>query len=109
LGGKVNATIRDRYMGAASATPASIFPLLLRNAQNHLGKLRKDGKGHWLERDLEEIQDKIEDDQFPKSLKLEQQGKFFLGYYHQRRAQFAHGKEAGETNDQNEEGSQDGE
>ena len=96
LGGKVNATIRDRYMGAASATPASVFPLLVRNAQNHLGKLRKDGKGLWLERDLEEIQDKIEDG-YPRSLKLEQQGRFFLGYYHQRRAQFAKAHEAGET------------
>jgi CRISPR-associated protein Csd1 len=108
LGGKVNATIRDRYMGAASATPASVFPLLVRNAQNHLGKLRKDGKGQWLERDLEEIQDKIEDG-YPRSLKLEQQGKFFLGYYHQRRAQFAKAREVGEANDQNEEGSNDGE
>jgi CRISPR-associated protein Csd1 len=109
LGGKVNATIRDRYMGAASATPASIFPLLLRNAQNHLGKLRKDGKGQWLERDLEEIQDRIEGDRFPKSLKLEQQGKFFLGYYHQRKAQFTKAKEIGESLEQNHEGDNDGE
>ena len=29
LGGQVNATIRDRYYGAASATPASVFPMLL--------------------------------------------------------------------------------
>src|SRR5690625_871345 len=42
LGGRVNATIRDRYYGAASATPASVFPILLRNAQNHLAKLRKE-------------------------------------------------------------------
>ena len=108
LGGKVNATIRDRYMGAASATPASVFPLLVRNAQNHLGKLRKDGKGQWLERDLEDIQDKIEDG-YPRSLKLEQQGKFFLGYYHQRRAQFAKAKEVGEAHDHTEEGSNDDE
>ncbi len=108
LGGKVNATIRDRYMGAASATPASVFPLLVRNAQNHLGKLRKDGKGQWLERDLEEIQDKIENG-YPRSLKLEQQGKFFLGYYHQRKAQFAKAKEVGETDDNNQESSNDGE
>ena len=43
--GRVNASIRDRYFGAASATPASVFPLLLRGAQNHLAKLRKAGKG----------------------------------------------------------------
>ncbi|WNO53647.1 type I-C CRISPR-associated protein Cas8c/Csd1 [Stakelama saccharophila] len=40
--GRVNATIRDRYFGAASATPASVFPLLLRGAQNHLATLRKE-------------------------------------------------------------------
>ena len=41
LGDRINATIRDRYYGAASATPATIFPMLLRNAQNHLAKLRR--------------------------------------------------------------------
>ena len=98
--GKVNATIRDRYMGAASATPASVFPLLIRNAQSHLGKLRKNGKGGWIERELEEIQDKIsfEDERgYPRSLKLEQQGRFFLGYYHQRKAQFGKARDAGEA------------
>ncbi len=97
--GKVNATIRDRYMGAASATPASIFPLLIKNAQSHLGKMRKEGKGGWIERELEEIQDKIafDDDRgYPRTLKLEAQGRFFLGYYHQRKAQFAKAKEVGE-------------
>ncbi len=53
--GKVNATIRDRYFGAASATPASIFPLLLRGMQNHLSKLRKDGKGGFIEREMDQI------------------------------------------------------
>ena len=100
LGGTVNATIRDRYMGAASATPASVFPLLIKNAQNHLSKLRKDGKGGWIERELDEIQDKFaftEQGGYPRSLKLEQQGRFFLGYYHQRKAQFVKAKQHGET------------
>ncbi len=103
--GKVNATIRDRYMGAASATPASIFPLLIKNAQSHLGKMRKEGKGGWIERELEDIQDKIafEDDLgYPRTLKLEAQGRFFLGYYHQRKAQFTKAKEAGESNHEDE-------
>jgi CRISPR-associated protein Csd1 len=91
--GKVNATIRDRYMGAASATPAGVFPLLVRGAQSHLGKLRKDGKGGWLEREIEEISDHI-GDAYPRSLKLEAQGRFFLGYYHQRKAQYAGRPEA---------------
>lgn len=82
----IKATIRDRYFGAASATPASIFPVLIRGAQNHLGKLRKDGKGGWIEREIEEISDHI-GTEYPRSLRLEAQGRFFLGYYHQRRAQ----------------------
>jgi CRISPR-associated protein Csd1 len=86
--GKVNATIRDRYFGAASATPASVFPLLLRGVQNHLGKLRKQGKGGWIEREIEDITDHLPPE-LPRSLRLEAQGRFAIGYYHQRKAQFA--------------------
>jgi CRISPR-associated protein Csd1 len=86
--GQVSATIRDRYFGAASATPGIIFPLLMRGAQNHLGKLRKSGKGGWLEREIEEIHAKLPPE-LPRSLRLEAQGRFVLGYYHQRRGQFA--------------------
>lgn len=86
--GKINATIRDRYFGAASATPASVFPLLLRGAQNHLGKLRKDGKGGWMEREIEDILDRLTLD-LPRALPLAEQGRFAIGYYHQRKTQFA--------------------
>ncbi len=86
--GKINATIRDRYFGAASATPASVFPLLMRGAQNHMGKLRKGGKGAWLEREVEEIANHL-GGYLPRSLPLEAQGRFVLGYYHQRRGEFA--------------------
>jgi len=86
--GRVNATIRDRYFGAASATPGSVFPLLMRGVQAHLGKLRKSGKGGWLEREIEEIHARLPPE-LPRSLKLEAQGRFVLGYYHQRRGQFA--------------------
>lgn len=86
--GRVNATIRDRYFGAASATPASVFPLLLRGAQSHLGKLRKQGKGGWIEREIENIIDHLPPE-LPRSLRLEAQGRFAIGYYHQRKTQFA--------------------
>lgn len=86
--GRVNATIRDRYFGAASATPASVFPLLLRGGQNHLAVLRKEGKGGGIERDLEEIVGGLET-ALPRSFKLEDQGRFAIGYYHQRAARFA--------------------
>jgi CRISPR-associated protein Csd1 len=81
----VNATIRDRYFGAASATPATVFPLLLRGMQNHLSKLRKAGKGGFIEREMEQIAGQL-GSTMPRSLKLEEQGRFVIGYYHQRKA-----------------------
>jgi CRISPR-associated protein Csd1 len=89
LGGQVNATIRDRYYGAASATPASVFPVLLRNAQNHLGKVRKarPGLAVNLERDIREIVEGLTDS-FPRSLRIEDQGRFAIGYYHQSQLRF---------------------
>ncbi len=86
--GKVNATIRDRYFGAASASPASVFPLLLRGVQNHLSKLRKERKGGWIEREIEDISDLLPV-ALPRTLSLEAQGRFVIGFYHQRKAQFA--------------------
>ena len=83
---RVNATIKDRYFGAASATPASIFPLLVRNSTNHLATLRKNEKGglaNWFDRQIEDIVAGI-DTKFPSSLRLEDQGRFAIGYYHQR-------------------------
>ena len=85
--GRVNATIRDRFFGAASATPASVFPLLMRGGQNHLAVLRKEGKAGGLERDIEEIVGGL-GTELPRSLKLEDQGRFAIGYYHQRAARF---------------------
>ncbi|MGY8774526.1 type I-C CRISPR-associated protein Cas8c/Csd1 [Spongiibacter tropicus] len=85
LGGNVNASIRDRYFGAASATPSSIFPVLMRNAQNHLSKIKKEKPGLAinLEKQLDEIIDKL-GPQLPRSLRMESQGRFAIGYYHQR-------------------------
>lgn len=84
LGKQINATIRDRYYGAASATPASIFPVLLRNAQNHISKIRKDKAGFAV--NIEKLLNSIIDllpEHFPKTLNIENQGRFAIGYYHQ--------------------------
>jgi hypothetical protein len=58
--GNVNATIRDRYYGAATATPTSVFPLLMKNYKNHLKSVRtKKGErlGNWYEKRVGEIVD----------------------------------------------------
>ncbi len=82
--GNPNATIIDRYYGAASTAPASVFGTLLHGSQNHLGKLRKTSRGAYfaLEERLEDIMAGL--DEFPRTLTLEEQGLFALGFYHQR-------------------------
>lgn len=91
LGDQINATMRDRYYGAASATPASVFPMLLRNAQHHLSNMRKKDKGGLAYRVEQEIGIIIDGlgDTFPRNLRIEEQGRFAIGYYHQSRARFA--------------------
>lgn len=105
--GTVNTSIRDRYYGAASATPTTIFPMLLRNTQNHLAKLRKEkpGLAHNLEREIGEIIDGL-GTQFPRGLKLEDQGRFAIGYYHQSQARFSRNGEASTTGTDAEQGAE---
>ena len=86
---ELNATIRDRFFGAASATPRVVFPQLIRLSQHHLAK--DDNRGRKINRDklMQAILDGIEADKgFPAHLTLEDQGMFTLGYYHQRKALF---------------------
>jgi len=82
----INATISDRYFGAASSAPASVFGTLLSGARDHLGKLRKTKEGAYVnaERRLEEILAEIRD--FPHTLILKDQALFSLGYYHHKAA-----------------------
>jgi CRISPR-associated protein Csd1 len=77
----LNATIRDRYYGAASSTPVVVFTTLLRLKNSHLKKLSV-GRGLWFEKLIGEILETVTD--FPKHLPLPDQGRFALGYYHQR-------------------------
>ncbi|MCR4411140.1 MAG: type I-C CRISPR-associated protein Cas8c/Csd1 [Thermoguttaceae bacterium] len=77
-------TITDRFYGTFSSAPASVAGTLLRKSQAHLAKLRKERPGaeSALQGKLEEIQVGLSF--FPRTLTLEQQGLFGLGYYHQR-------------------------
>jgi len=78
----VNATIRDRFYGSASSTPVSVFPNLMRLKNHHLAKLENRGRAVNLERLIGEIVAGIAD--FPAHLALPDQGRFAVGYYHQR-------------------------
>lgn len=91
LGKRVNATIRDRYFASASATPARVFPVLMKTATHHLASVRKGDKGglaHWFDEQLGEIWSGLEAT-MPASLNLEDQGRFVAGYYHQKYAKHA--------------------
>lgn len=85
--GAVNATVKDKFFGAASATPRHIFPLLLRGVQDHLSTARKKGRGgraFRLDGEIREILDGIAPaDAFPATLTREDQGRFVVGFYHQ--------------------------
>ncbi|MEI7464124.1 MAG: type I-C CRISPR-associated protein Cas8c/Csd1 [Burkholderiales bacterium] len=91
----INATIRDRYYGAASTTPVLVFTTLLRLKNAHLKKL-SDGQTSYYERLIGEIMAQLAD--FPRQLTLSQQAKFALGYYHQRQAFYARKEEASADN-----------
>lgn len=82
----LNATIRDRYYGAASSTPVTVFSTLLKLKNHHLGKLDNKGERVNLEKSIGQIVDGIAD--FPAQLSLQDQGRFAIGYYHQRQAFF---------------------
>tara|TARA_R110002072_G_scaffold1130_10_gene9448 strand:+ start:25694 stop:27499 length:1806 start_codon:yes stop_codon:yes gene_type:complete len=85
-----NATIADRYFGSASTVPYSVFPRLLSGSKNHLSKIRKKKPGlaiHY-EKELSSIIDKIPTE-YPKHFSIDSQGRFGIGYYHQREYQFS--------------------
>lgn len=87
-GSKLSSTIKDKYFGSASATPAQVFPLLLKNSANHLSKISKDEKKFiHFDKSIGSIINKL-GTSFPKTLSLEEQGEFYLGYYQQRQKQF---------------------
>jgi CRISPR-associated protein Csd1 len=78
----LNATIRERYYSAACSTPVTVFPTLMRLKNHHLAKMENKGRVVNLERLIGEIVGRFTD--FPAHLDLHEQGRFAIGYYHQR-------------------------
>lgn len=77
----INATIRDRFYGAVSATPITVFPQLLKLKNHHLAKLNPGRKVN-LEKEIGEIFDTLSE--FPAHMTFDEQARFAIGYYHQR-------------------------
>lgn len=92
----INTTIKERYFNSACATPASVFPILLKLANTHLSKL-DEGKAVYFKKRIGALMDKIimpeEGIPFPARLTLEEQGAFVLGYYQETQARYAGKKE----------------
>lgn len=82
----INATIRDRFYGSASSVPVTVFSHLMKLKNHHIAKLESKGRAVNLEKIIGEIVDDIKD--FPGHLSLDDQGRFAVGYYHQRQDLF---------------------
>ncbi|MCS6803300.1 MAG: type I-C CRISPR-associated protein Cas8c/Csd1 [Chloroflexota bacterium] len=82
-GQEVKSTVVDRFYGTASSAPATVFGTLLRNARVRLSQLEDSNPGaYWrLFNQLQDIAERLTT--LPRTLTLEQQGLFALGYYHQ--------------------------
>ena len=85
-------SIRDRYQNAASTTPSAVFATILNLSNHHLEKL-SEGRKIFFEKLKQEIFSQLSAHGFPAHLDLQDQGRFFVGYYHQRQDFFTSKKE----------------
>lgn len=82
----INTTIKDRYFNSACATPALVFPTLLRLAQSHLSKIGGGVEVYYDKMITELLGDVTQS--YPLRLSLQDQGIFQIGYYHQKQKLF---------------------
>ena len=82
------AGVTERYFGTAMASPASVFPILLKLNRHHLNKISKSdkyrGHGRFLDEAIQDVLTKV--NQFPRTLDLHAQGRFAIGFYQQKAA-----------------------
>jgi len=76
-------SIRSTFMTSASTTPTSVFPAMLALSNHHLEKLSTGSKIYY-EKLKQEIISLLPATGFPARLNLLDQGRFFVGYYHQK-------------------------
>lgn len=79
--GDVGAGVVQRFYPSASTAPGLTFGRLVGNARNHLGKL-EGGLSYWYEQQIAEVMGRLGNN-IPRTLDLEEQGLFALGYYQQ--------------------------
>lgn len=88
--------VRDRYLNAASSAPSTVFATLLNLSQHHLEKLSQN-RQIFFQKTEQEIIGILPADGFPSHLDLNDQGRFFVGYYHQRQDFFTSKEDKEET------------
>lgn len=86
-------SIRERYMNSASSTPAAVFSTILNLSNHHVENLKNEGRKIYFEKLKQEIISKVDADGFKAQLDLQDQGRFFIGYYHQRQDFFTKNEE----------------
>ena len=95
-GVKLNRTVKDTYFTSASATPAAIFARMVPLSQKHLAKIENEGAVRYLDNLVTDIINDIA--AFPKTLSLEEQAEFILGYYQQNKDLYTKKTEKQEEN-----------
>lgn len=93
--GDVGAGVVQRYYASASQTPGLIIGRLASNARNHLSKL-DGGLAWWYEEQIADVMSRL-GDAAPRTLDLNGQGLFALGYY-QQLAKLRPGNKSNDTN-----------
>lgn len=91
-------SIKERYMNSASTTPAAVFATIMNLSSHHAEKLNP-GRMVYFEQLQQEIVDKLPADGFPAHIDLQDQGRFFVGYYHQRQDFFTKKSDIETTNE----------
>ena len=86
-------SIRENYMNSASCTPAAVFSTILNLSNYHIKYLEKENDKTDFEKLIGEIISKIDAGGFKAQLDLQDQGRFFIGYYHQRQDFFTKNEE----------------
>lgn len=99
LGENLNVTVKDKYLGAACATPLQVFvPLLNAALTHHIKRLRNGHSdatwiktpeqaravGYGLQRDIERLGGGFNN--YPAQHSIEEQGYFLIGYFQERSA-----------------------
>ena len=97
-------TVKDRYFIAAATTPLSVFPKLLQLQNSHMKVLEREkpGLAVGLKKQLGDLTGRMEEN-FPRIMTQEEQGAFYIGYYHQTQKRYA-----GKTTEKAEEEKQNG-